>query len=155
MLLQMPFSHTASVRLFNLNHIMVLTWLHLLSCVFFVCWIRFPLISFLYERGWRQSFSVWGGFPGPEKEVIWMFIYFFILSLAKRFTKYFYTTFQLQFILWVACKAIQLLKEISALSNAVEIRFNRYLVYEGFLDIMWKLNQPVMSVLYLMWKSVF
>jgi hypothetical protein len=79
-----------------------------------------------------------------------MFIYFFILSLAKRFTKYFYTTFQLQFILWVACKAIQLLKEISALSNAVEIRFNRYLVYEGFLDIMWKLNQPVMSVLYLM-----
>ncbi|GMY17270.1 uncharacterized methyltransferase At1g78140, chloroplastic-like [Fagus crenata] len=29
---------------------------------------RFPLISFLYERGWRQSFSVWGGFPGPEKE---------------------------------------------------------------------------------------
>ncbi|KAM4075103.1 hypothetical protein ACB094_10G144400 [Castanea mollissima] len=29
---------------------------------------RFPLISFLYERGWRQSFSIWGGFPGPEKE---------------------------------------------------------------------------------------
>ncbi|XP_059459739.1 uncharacterized methyltransferase At1g78140, chloroplastic [Corylus avellana] len=29
---------------------------------------RLPLISFLYERGWRQSFSVWGGFPGPEKE---------------------------------------------------------------------------------------
>ncbi|KAG2699131.1 hypothetical protein I3843_07G177400 [Carya illinoinensis] len=29
---------------------------------------RFPLVSFLYERGWRQSFSVWGGFPGPEKE---------------------------------------------------------------------------------------
>ncbi|XP_004299641.1 PREDICTED: uncharacterized methyltransferase At1g78140, chloroplastic [Fragaria vesca subsp. vesca] len=29
---------------------------------------RIPLISFLYERGWRQSFSVWGGFPGPEKE---------------------------------------------------------------------------------------
>ncbi|KAJ8771617.1 hypothetical protein K2173_026794 [Erythroxylum novogranatense] len=28
---------------------------------------RLPLISFLYERGWRQSF-VWGGFPGPEKE---------------------------------------------------------------------------------------
>ncbi|WVZ19305.1 hypothetical protein V8G54_006627 [Vigna mungo] len=27
-----------------------------------------PLISFLYERGWRQTFSVWGGFPGPEKE---------------------------------------------------------------------------------------
>ncbi|XP_050264798.1 uncharacterized methyltransferase At1g78140, chloroplastic-like isoform X1 [Quercus robur] len=29
---------------------------------------RFPLISFLYERGWRQSFSIWGSFPGPEKE---------------------------------------------------------------------------------------
>ncbi|KZV28912.1 hypothetical protein F511_13707 [Dorcoceras hygrometricum] len=29
---------------------------------------RLPLVSFLYERGWRQSFSFWGGFPGPEKE---------------------------------------------------------------------------------------
>ncbi|VFQ86731.1 unnamed protein product [Cuscuta campestris] len=29
---------------------------------------RIPFISFLYERGWRQSFSLWGGFPGPEKE---------------------------------------------------------------------------------------
>ncbi|KAK4387732.1 putative methyltransferase, chloroplastic [Sesamum angolense] len=29
---------------------------------------RWPLVSFLYERGWRQSFSFWGGFPGPEKE---------------------------------------------------------------------------------------
>ncbi|KAL0392342.1 UNVERIFIED_CONTAM: putative methyltransferase, chloroplastic [Sesamum radiatum] len=29
---------------------------------------RSPLVSFLYERGWRQSFSFWGGFPGPEKE---------------------------------------------------------------------------------------
>ncbi|XP_024027679.1 uncharacterized methyltransferase At1g78140, chloroplastic isoform X2 [Morus notabilis] len=29
---------------------------------------RTQLVSFLYERGWRQSFSVWGGFPGPEKE---------------------------------------------------------------------------------------
>lgn len=29
---------------------------------------RFPLISYLYERGWRQSFTIWGGFPGPEKE---------------------------------------------------------------------------------------
>ncbi|KAJ4701317.1 putative S-adenosylmethionine-dependent methyltransferase [Melia azedarach] len=28
---------------------------------------RIPLISFLYERGWRQNF-VLGGFPGPEKE---------------------------------------------------------------------------------------
>lgn len=29
---------------------------------------RTPLVSFLYERGWRQSFSVWGGFPGLEEE---------------------------------------------------------------------------------------
>ncbi|KAG8369210.1 hypothetical protein BUALT_Bualt15G0127500 [Buddleja alternifolia] len=29
---------------------------------------RNPLVSFLYERGWRQSFSLVGGFPGPEKE---------------------------------------------------------------------------------------
>ncbi|GAV59263.1 Methyltransf_11 domain-containing protein [Cephalotus follicularis] len=28
---------------------------------------RSPLISFLYERGWRQNF-IWGGFPGKEKE---------------------------------------------------------------------------------------
>lgn len=28
---------------------------------------RTPLVSYLYERGWRQGF-VWGGFPGPEKE---------------------------------------------------------------------------------------
>lgn len=28
---------------------------------------RTPLVSFLYERGWRQNF-LWGGFPGPEKE---------------------------------------------------------------------------------------
>ncbi|XP_058096772.1 uncharacterized methyltransferase At1g78140, chloroplastic isoform X2 [Magnolia sinica] len=30
---------------------------------------RSPLVSFLYERGWRQNF-VWGGFPGPEKEYL-------------------------------------------------------------------------------------
>ncbi|PWA60394.1 S-adenosyl-L-methionine-dependent methyltransferases superfamily protein [Artemisia annua] len=29
---------------------------------------RLPLVSFLYERGWRQAFSIWGGFPGPERE---------------------------------------------------------------------------------------
>ncbi|XP_076882184.1 putative methyltransferase At1g78140, chloroplastic [Bidens hawaiensis] len=29
---------------------------------------RLPLVSYLYERGWRQSFSILGGFPGPEKE---------------------------------------------------------------------------------------
>ncbi|XP_062196137.1 uncharacterized methyltransferase At1g78140, chloroplastic isoform X2 [Phragmites australis] len=28
---------------------------------------RTPLISFLYERGWRQNF-IWGGFPGLERE---------------------------------------------------------------------------------------
>ncbi|KAK8505192.1 hypothetical protein V6N13_026061 [Hibiscus sabdariffa] len=28
---------------------------------------RTPMISFLYERGWRQNFK-FGGFPGPEKE---------------------------------------------------------------------------------------
>ncbi|KMZ67702.1 putative methyltransferase, chloroplastic [Zostera marina] len=28
---------------------------------------RTPLVSFLYERGWRQNFII-GGFPGPEKE---------------------------------------------------------------------------------------
>ncbi|KAL1822048.1 hypothetical protein ACET3Z_008826 [Daucus carota] len=29
---------------------------------------RTPVVSFLYERGWRQTFSVLGGFPGAEKE---------------------------------------------------------------------------------------
>ncbi|GJV02723.1 S-adenosyl-L-methionine-dependent methyltransferases superfamily protein [Tanacetum coccineum] len=29
---------------------------------------RLPLVSFLYERGWRQAFTIWGGFPGPERE---------------------------------------------------------------------------------------
>ncbi|KAL5566385.1 hypothetical protein UlMin_029549 [Ulmus minor] len=29
-----------------------------------------PLVSFLFERGWRQRFSVWGGFPGLEKEPV-------------------------------------------------------------------------------------
>ncbi|XP_068638166.1 uncharacterized methyltransferase At1g78140, chloroplastic-like [Aristolochia californica] len=29
---------------------------------------RSSLVSFLYERGWRQSF-IWGGFPGPDKEL--------------------------------------------------------------------------------------
>ncbi|XP_048318273.2 uncharacterized methyltransferase At2g41040, chloroplastic-like isoform X2 [Ziziphus jujuba] len=28
---------------------------------------RSPLVSFLYERGWRQNFSQ-GGFPGPDEE---------------------------------------------------------------------------------------
>ncbi|CAH1446216.1 unnamed protein product [Lactuca virosa] len=29
---------------------------------------RLPIVSFLYERGWRQGFSIWGGYPGPQKE---------------------------------------------------------------------------------------
>ncbi|KAK1391516.1 Major facilitator superfamily protein [Heracleum sosnowskyi] len=29
---------------------------------------RTPVVSFLYERGWRQTFSVLGGFPGAQKE---------------------------------------------------------------------------------------
>ena len=28
---------------------------------------RSPLVSFVYERGWRQGFS-WGGFPGEARE---------------------------------------------------------------------------------------
>ncbi|KAJ4836237.1 hypothetical protein Tsubulata_042762 [Turnera subulata] len=28
---------------------------------------RLPVVSYLYERGWRQNFFL-GGFPGPEKE---------------------------------------------------------------------------------------
>ncbi|CAN1764467.1 Uncharacterized methyltransferase At2g41040, chloroplastic [Linum perenne] len=28
---------------------------------------RSPLVSFLYERGWRQNFN-WSGFPGPDEE---------------------------------------------------------------------------------------
>ncbi|KAL5552487.1 hypothetical protein UlMin_039888 [Ulmus minor] len=31
---------------------------------------RTPLVSFLFERGWRQRFSVWGGFPGLEKQSV-------------------------------------------------------------------------------------
>ncbi|KAM1316072.1 uncharacterized methyltransferase At1g78140, chloroplastic-like isoform X1 [Malus sylvestris] len=32
---------------------------------------RTPLISYLYERGWRQSFTGLIGLPGPEKEFEW------------------------------------------------------------------------------------
>ncbi|CAN6938866.1 unnamed protein product [Brassica oleracea] len=38
---------------------------------------RNPLVSFLYERGWRQNF-MWGGFPGPEKE----------FEMAKEYLKH-------------------------------------------------------------------
>jgi hypothetical protein len=30
-------------------------------------WRRNPLVSFVYERGWRQGFA-WAGFPGVERE---------------------------------------------------------------------------------------
>lgn len=33
---------------------------------------RSPLVSFLYERGWRQNFSR-SGFPGPDEEVCFNF----------------------------------------------------------------------------------
>nr|XP_016448789.1 PREDICTED: uncharacterized methyltransferase At2g41040, chloroplastic-like [Nicotiana tabacum] len=29
---------------------------------------RSPVVSFLYERGWRQNFNL-SGFPGPDEEV--------------------------------------------------------------------------------------
>ena len=32
-----------------------------------MCIHRQPLVSFVYERGWRQNFAG-AGFPGPEKE---------------------------------------------------------------------------------------
>ncbi|XP_008790838.1 uncharacterized methyltransferase At1g78140, chloroplastic-like [Phoenix dactylifera] len=35
---------------------------------FLTKFFRGALISYLYERGWRQSFR-WGGFPGPEREL--------------------------------------------------------------------------------------
>ncbi|CDP12319.1 unnamed protein product [Coffea canephora] len=37
---------------------------------------RSPLVSFLYERGWRQNFNC-SGFPGPNKEVkfLWLLLY--------------------------------------------------------------------------------
>ncbi|KAI3507182.1 hypothetical protein L1887_22030 [Cichorium endivia] len=37
---------------------------------------RLPIVSFLYERGWRQAFSIWGGYPGPQKEYEMMKDYF-------------------------------------------------------------------------------
>lgn len=35
-------------------------------CLYFSV-LRQPLVSFVYERGWRQNFAG-AGFPGPEKE---------------------------------------------------------------------------------------
>ncbi|MBA0676572.1 hypothetical protein Goari_018044, partial [Gossypium aridum] len=37
---------------------------------------RTPVVSFLYERGWRQNF-IFGGFPGPGKE----------FEMAKKYLK--------------------------------------------------------------------
>lgn len=34
-----------------------------------VCVSRSPVVSFLYERGWRQAFKR-SGFPGPDEEVL-------------------------------------------------------------------------------------
>lgn len=36
--------------------------------------VRSPLVSFLYERGWRQNFNR-SGFPGPDEEVQSCFIH--------------------------------------------------------------------------------
>lgn len=52
---------------------LVFSLLHLCSwhcncnCCVFTC-TRSPLVSFLYERGWRQNFNR-SGFPGPDEEV--------------------------------------------------------------------------------------
>ncbi|MCI16057.1 S-adenosylmethionine-dependent methyltransferase, partial [Trifolium medium] len=35
---------------------------------------RSPLVSFLYERGWRQNFRQ-SGFPGLDEEVRFLFLY--------------------------------------------------------------------------------
>jgi hypothetical protein len=32
---------------------------------------RSPIVSFVYERGWRQNFES-SGFPGPDEEVIFL-----------------------------------------------------------------------------------
>ena len=42
---------------------------HLFSLVVAPQFDRSPLVSFLYERGWRQNFNR-SGFPGPDEEVI-------------------------------------------------------------------------------------
>lgn len=40
----------------------------ILYLTFVVGLVRSPLVSFLYERGWRQNFNR-SGFPGPDEEV--------------------------------------------------------------------------------------
>ena len=39
-----------------------------MSNVGVLAFTRSPLVSFLYERGWRQNFNR-SGFPGPDDEV--------------------------------------------------------------------------------------
>lgn len=45
---------------------------------------RNPLVSFLYERGWRQNFNR-SGFPGPDEEVICFHLELFLWF--KKFRK--------------------------------------------------------------------
>ncbi|RRT38920.1 hypothetical protein GW17_00025251 [Ensete ventricosum] len=52
-------------------------------------WNRSPLVSFLYERGWRQNF-VWGGFPGPEREFLicgnwWHFLLQYYIRASSNY----------------------------------------------------------------------
>lgn len=42
---------------------------------------RSPVVSFVYERGWRQNFAR-AGFPGPDEEVI--FLHNFIIDMNLR-----------------------------------------------------------------------
>ncbi|XVF64767.1 hypothetical protein PTKIN_Ptkin09bG0193100 [Pterospermum kingtungense] len=50
-------------------NVLGLFWFYILLvyCMLVVSLTRTPVVSFLYERGWRQL-AIFGGFPGPEKE---------------------------------------------------------------------------------------
>ena len=74
--------------------------------------IRTPLVSFLYERGWRQSFSVWGGFPGPEKEVMG----FILLSTFSVFCKQLWIILLYCLTLFILHLKRRLMKELIFLS---------------------------------------
>lgn len=41
---------------------------------------RSPLVSFLYERGWRQNFNR-SGFPGPDEEVCCQCTFYYFQGL--------------------------------------------------------------------------
>lgn len=56
--------------------------LKLIFRTLFVCMFRSPLVSFLYERGWRQNFAR-SGFPGPDEEVHGTTFLFFFLHLMR------------------------------------------------------------------------